>query len=225
MCLARILVKKNTMSQRLKPDPAVPIASQTPFTYNTAMDFRAFSPCFLVAMPDLKDPNFEKSVVLLSDYTPEGALGFVVNRPSASLKLGSSVTISQGEINPEYGETPLWTGGPVDPQKIWVLYDRMAYEDPQGVKLADGVNLARDIGILLNHEKTLRPEQMRIIHGYAGWGQKQLEAEITSSLWITAPISRELLFLTAPEHMWNQAIRGLGIDATRLVSQASPFLN
>lgn len=176
-------------------------------------------------MPELKDPNFEKSVVLLSDYTPEGALGFVINKPSASLKLGTSVTLSQGDLNPGYQETRLWTGGPVDPQKIWVIYDRNVYDDPQSVRLADGVNLAHDIGILLNKEKVLRPDQIRVIHGYSGWGEKQLEAEIAASLWITAPISRELLFLTEPERVWNQAIRGLGIDVNSLVAQASSFLN
>ena len=188
------------------------------------MDFRAFFPCFLIAMPDLKDPNFEKCVLLLSDFTPDGAVGFVINKPS-SLSLGKSVTLSQGTLNPAYETTPIWTGGPVDPQKIWILYDKNAYDDPQGVTLADEVNLARDIGILLNHEKTMRPSQMRVVNGYAGWGQKQLEAEIAGSLWITAPLSRKLLFLTEPECVWNRAIRGLGIDANRLISQPSHFLN
>lgn len=188
------------------------------------MDFRNFSPCLLIAMPELKDPNFEKAVVLLSDYTPEAAVGFVVNKPS-ELKLGTSVTLSEGEINPGYQDLRLWHGGPVDQQRIWIVYDQQAYDGPHGVVLSPGVCLAQDIEVLLNNEKTLTPSQLKVVNGYAGWGAKQLDAEIAASFWITASITRELLFLTAPEKMWETAIKALGIDATKLMAPQTHFLH
>lgn len=175
-------------------------------------------------MPELKDPNFERTVVLLSEFNENGAIGFVINRPSA-LTLGASVTLTQGTINPAYEQTNLWTGGPVEPQKIWILYDGAAFDDAHAVALGDGVNLARDVSILSHHEKALAPEQIRVIHGYAGWSAKQLSVEIAASYWIVVPLTQGLLFRVDAARAWETAIRALGIDLNQLVAPTSPFLN
>jgi putative transcriptional regulator len=188
------------------------------------MDFKKFSPCLLIAMPELKEPHFEKTVVLLTDYTPEGAIGFIINRPS-DLVLGDSIVLSEGELNPDYAGYKLWTGGPVDQNKLWVIYDNAVYDNPQGILLSvEGATLAQDISILLDHEKTLGKNHIRVIHGYAGWGAKQLEAEIAASFWITAPLNKSIIFNPDPSRIWERAVEHLGIDANKLIGQQSNFL-
>jgi putative transcriptional regulator len=68
-------------------------------------------------------------------------------------------------------------------------------------------------------------DRLRIFHGYAGWGAKQLDVEITASTWLTSPLSLKLLFDTPQELIWENAIHNLGFDPNHLVSSRSAFLN
>lgn len=188
------------------------------------MDFKNFKPCFLIAMPQLEDPNFQKTVILLTDYHKEGASGFVINRPSEMI-LEDTIVLSEGNLNPDYNDIVLYYGGPVDQEKIWILYEEQAHSNSEDTPLGDGVMIAQDIDILINAEKSLKPDQFHIYHGYAGWGEGQLDGELAVSAWITAPLSQDLLFHTPEDKVWEKAIKDLGFDPNNLVSPNSPFLN
>lgn len=188
------------------------------------MDFSAFSPCFLVAMPELADPNFHKSVIMLTDYNKEGARGFIINKKTDIL-LGATVVLSEGTLNSDYEKLPLFFGGPVEPDKIWITYDSKIYTHDDDTIVGDNIMIARDIDILTNHENTLNTERMRIFHGYTGWGAKQLDAEIAASSWLTSPLSIKLLLDTPQELIWDNAIRNLGFDPNHLIGSKSAFLN
>ena len=188
------------------------------------MDFNNFQPCYLIAMPELQDENFHKSVILLTDYNKDGASGFIINRMT-TLRLGDSVVLSDGSLNPDYEDLCLSYGGPVDPQKIWIVYDENIFSNPKDTFIGDDIMIAQDIDILINHENTIENDSLRIFHGYSGWGPQQLDNEIASSTWITAPLSRELLFDTPIDQIWNKAVQNLGFDPNKLVGPKSPFLN
>lgn len=188
------------------------------------MDFRAFKPCLLVSTPELADPNFHQSVVLLTEFTPEGALGFVINRPSAHL-IGDTITIPGHEINPAYLKRPLWSGGPVEPNRIWIVYDAITHPQGSGLPLGDNVALARDVAILTDAKVSLGECELKIINGYAGWAAKQLDQEIAASAWIVCPLSKQLAFYDTPAAHWHATYRALGIDANTVVTPHSPFLN
>lgn len=189
------------------------------------MDFNQFEPCFLIAMPDLKDPNFEKTVVLLTDYNDDGASGFIINRTS-DIHLGSAIMLPEGNLNPDYQDYGLWFAGPVDLERVWVLYDPTKYSDPDsGVEISKNLNIAKDIDILTNAEQTIDSEHIKILHGYSGWAKDQLDQEIASSFWITAPISNDLIFNKNPEKIWEVAIKKLGFDASKLMAPKSSFVN
>ncbi len=179
------------------------------------MDFKNFKPCLLIAMPDLKDSDFAKSVVLLCDYQPEGAVGIVINSKT-NLTLNEALSFSKGALLPEYLDFPLYTGGPVDAQRIWIVCEKAVYPQFQGQDLGGGVGLIEEGDILIEDKVVLTRQQLRVFHGYAGWGVGQLEAEIAKSFWLTAPITRELVFLTPLGEIWEKAILGLGIDPTHL---------
>ncbi len=179
------------------------------------MDFRNFKPCLLIAMPELTDPNFAKSVVLLSDYEDKGAVGFVLNHET-TLTLNEALNFSTGDLVEPYKTYPLHLGGPVDPQRIWILYQQNAYRKVLGVDLGDGVAMAEDGQLLIDHKIEMLPSEVKVFHGSAGWSAKQLQTEIVQSFWLTTKISKELIFETPIDEMWEKAIRKLGIDPTHL---------
>lgn len=191
------------------------------------MDFNHFKPCLLIAMPELADPNFEQAVVLLTDYKPEGAVGFVLNRPS-TLTLGKSITLTEGMINQNYDNVGLWRGGPVEPGHIWMIYNAMDISDEilsNFIPLGEGVAMAKDLSLLVNHEITVNPSCFRVMHGYSGWNQDQLNMELANSFWITAPIFSDLIFDVPADNIWKTAIRRLGIEPGNLVGTPATFLN
>jgi putative transcriptional regulator len=167
------------------------------------------APLLLLSMPQMNDPNFAKTVVLLCDYTDQGAFGLVVNRrmdePAWSIvKTDPSVTINR--------ELRLWIGGPVEPQRTWVLM-----EDPQGPEdeqreVCPGVVLSVSRALTLDVLQSPPSSRTRVIIGYAGWGPGQLDQEIASSAWLTMDVDPALIFNVPPDQMWDAAIRRLGTD-------------
>ena len=165
-------------------------------------------------MPQMADPNFAKSVILLCDYTAEhGAFGLIVNRqmsePAHTLvKTEPPVAVDK--------QLHLWVGGPVEPRTTWVLMtDAQGPDDEQRV-ICPGLLLS------VSHDLTLRLLQQppstrtRIIVGYAGWGPGQLEDEIAASSWLTMDVDPSFIFSTPPERLWETALRRLGTDPSQL---------
>ena len=188
------------------------------------IDFRDFKPCFLIAMPELEDPHFSKTVVLLTDYQEDqGAFGFVINRPSEVTI--DSIELEEGHIPSDYHHHNIHTGGPVEPEKIWLIYDgHIKGPDEDGV-LGDGIKIAKSVETLNHIEHTLNQDQYRIFHGYAGWDVEQLEAEIAVSAWLVCPLNKALMFECPPDRIWPEAIRKMGLEPSQLVGPNSNLLN
>jgi putative transcriptional regulator len=176
----------------------------------------SFAPTLLLAMPQLRDPNFNRSVVLLCEHGEEGAIGFVVNRPT-DLRAAESVALDP----PVRGDSGLmlWTGGPVEPQRGFLLLG----EDPgvgDSEQISDGFHLTASVGVLRRlleaEPAALASQRCRLLLGYAGWGPGQLDAELAASAWLTAALDPALVFETPPDEMWERAIRGLGVDPMAL---------
>ena len=176
----------------------------------------SFAPTLLLAMPQLRDPNFVRSVVLLCEHGEKGALGFVVNRPT-ELRAAEAVVLEP----PVRGDSGLmlWTGGPVEPQRGFLLLgDDPGVEDSE--KVSEGFHLTASVEVLRRLLETdpgeMARRRARLLLGYAGWGPGQLDEELTASAWLTAPVDPDLVFATPPESMWEVAIRGLGVDPMML---------
>jgi putative transcriptional regulator len=176
----------------------------------------SFAPTLLLAMPQLRDPNFVRSVVLLCEHGPNGAVGFVVNRPT-DLRAAESVALEP----PLSGDSGLmlWTGGPVEPQRGFLLLG----DDPGGgdtERIAEGFHLTASVEVLRRlleaDPAELARQRARLLLGYAGWGPGQLDAELAASAWLTAPPDPDLVFGTPPEELWERAIRALGVDPMAL---------
>lgn len=173
------------------------------------MDDRSLAPTLLLAMPQMMDPNFARTVVLLCKHEGEGAMGLVVNRRTDT-RAASIVAL---EPPPKRdGGLDVWVGGPVEPERGWLLlgYDPGTEEAVPiggGFYLSASADLLRD---LIEGNPNGGPH--RFFLGYAGWAGGQLESELAASAWLTADVSKDLIFGTDPERMWEAAIRSLGID-------------
>ena len=173
----------------------------------------SLAPALLLSMPQLFDPNFAKSVILLCEHEAEGAFGVVVNRPS-EISAAEAVSLEPPLESPN--ELPLLIGGPVEPQRGWILTATRP-EDVEHRDLGAGLYLSASPE-LLRRALTLRPLPRRtvVLAGYAGWGPGQLDLELEHSAWLIMPVELDLIFEIPSAVCWEMAIRRLGADPNLL---------
>ncbi len=156
----------------------------------------------LIASPSLLDPNFRRTVVLVTEHTDEGAAGLVLNRPSPA-----PVAELVPELEPlvEDGEQ-VWMGGPVQPNAVLVLGE---FVDPDDA----AVPLFGLLGFpSLEEPGAVVPAttRRRVFAGYAGWGAGQLEDELARDDWFVEPAVSDDAFTEAPEALWSDVLRRKG---------------
>ncbi|HSK81068.1 MAG TPA: YqgE/AlgH family protein [Thermoanaerobaculia bacterium] len=186
-------------------------------------DSELTTPLLLMAMPQVLDPFFHKSVVLLLHHEDEGSFGFIVNRPTG-IKISE---ILKGMEVGWHGSTEdvAFFGGPVQPQLGTVLFTPDAplangeedEDDETASEVIPGVALTQHIGDLSRLAEA-PPDHFRLFLGYAGWGEGQLIEEILRNDWLTAPVSSDLIFAPDPEKVWDEALRSVGVDPAILPS-------
>ena len=173
------------------------------------------APGLLIAMPQLADPNFYRSVVLMVEHQGEGAFGLVLNRPTDTplADLLSSIEIGwQGSP-----EEPSWVGGPVQPETGWVLHEQvpeLGTDVTQEISPGLYLSSARDT---LQRLAADPPARIRFLLGYSGWGPAQLESELSQGSWVNGGVDADLIFDTPAEQLWEQSVRSIGIEPDSLV--------
>ena len=149
-----------------------------------------FRPTLLLSMPQLQDPNFARTVVLLCDFAPEGAFGLVLNRPT---EMPASTMVRLDPPIVGGNELPLCIGGPVEPERGWILTGddagrRRVPRDP-----ARGCTCRRRRSLLRRVLSTTpAPPRARVLAGYAGWGPGQLDKELAQSAWLMGDVELDL---------------------------------
>lgn len=167
------------------------------------------APILLLSMPQMTDPNFAKSVVLLCEYTEQGAFGLVVNRQMSEPAWTLVKTEPAVRVDPNLR---LWVGGPVDPQRTWVLMSDANGIDDEQKEICTGVVLSASKALTLQVLQEPPSSRSRVIVGYAQWGPGQLENELASSSWLTIAVDPGLIFDVPADQMWEAGIRRLGSD-------------
>ena len=172
----------------------------------------SLAPVLLVSMPQMVDPNFSKTVVLLAEYTANGAFGLVLNR---RMEEPAQAIVTADEPLHIHPDMHLFTGGPVEPTRAWILAGREDF-DPDGLEVADGVFLSVSPTLVRRTLESAPEASVRMVVGYAGWGAGQLDVELAQGSWLLAPVQPDLIFETAFEKMWETAIRRLGAEPSML---------
>jgi putative transcriptional regulator len=156
----------------------------------------------LIASPALEDPNFARSVVLMTEHSEDGAMGIVLNRPGDAI--ASELMPSLEDIA---GQDPLFIGGPVQPQAVVLLAE---FADPTAaawIVVAD-VGLASSETDLSDLGDAVR--RGRFYAGYSGWGPGQLELELEIESWIVEPPLPTELFPDDPDSLWSDVLKRKG---------------
>jgi putative transcriptional regulator len=156
----------------------------------------------LIASPGLFDPNFRRTVVLVTEHTDEGAAGLVLNRPSPSPV--SELVPQLEELVDD--EEHVWLGGPVQPNAVLVLGE---FVDPEDA----AVPLFGSLGFpALDEPDEVLPvtTRRRVFAGYAGWGAGQLETELERDDWIIEPAQNDDAFTADPQTLWADVLRRKG---------------
>ena len=170
-----------------------------------------FRSSLLLSMPQLQDPNFARTVVLLCDYGPDGAFGLVINRPT-EVAATSMVRLEPPVV--DGNDMPLWIGGPVEPQRGWILLGDEP--DVEFKCIRQGLYLSTSPTLLREVLETRPAPRARVLAGYAGWGPGQLDEELSQSAWLMADIDLDIVFDVPAAAMWETAIRRLGADPSTL---------
>jgi len=173
----------------------------------------ALAPGFLIAVPQLLDGNFFRSVVYLIEHSEEGAFGVVINRPSDLMV--ADLLGSLGLVLPKVSESRVLIGGPVQPDRCLVLHRE---GDPTGGSRAitGTLFLASSQASLTRLFSSVDPEAL-CFAGYSGWGPGQLEKELEEGSWIPGPPNEDAVFHGDRDGLWDRSLRSLGIDPMFLV--------
>lgn len=170
---------------------------------------------FLLAMPAMPDPRFARSVIAMCAHGPEGAVGIGIGQTHD--ELGFHDLLGQFEIDPgESANAPVHIGGPVEPRRGFVLHG-LDWGGQDTLDVAGRWALSSTIDVLRAIAEGKGPSRWLIALGYAGWGDGQLEGELTRPGWVTVKGDDTLLFETPPERRWERGFASAGIDPRLLV--------
>lgn len=156
---------------------------------------------FLVATPALADPNFRRSVVLVTQSPDGGTVGFIVNRPG---RRSLAQILPDNELLKRFTE-PLYLGGPVEAAGLFALF--RSKDNPQGaLRVLGDVSFALDPAVV---EIVLRapPERVRLFNGYAGWAPGQLAAELERGGWYVLNADADTVFRKDMDKLWEELVR------------------
>jgi putative transcriptional regulator len=160
---------------------------------------------FLVATPEMGDPRFRETVILMVRHSKDGAMGLIINRPAGDQKLSRILQDLGDSGEGVTGNLPLYLGGPVQPELGFILhttdYRRAGIIDVNGtVAVTATKEIIRDIAAGSG------PKKFMLIFGYAGWGPGQLEGELKRNSWYTTPFELSLIFDMERDRVWERAV-------------------
>ncbi len=180
---------------------------------------------FIIAMPGLADPMFEKTVSFICQHNEQGAMGLTINRP---IGISFSELLSQLNIpleDSKLASTPIYLGGPVETGHGFVLHSNDTKKQPahqndweQTLSINKHISLSSSKDILTAIAKGEGPTDFLIILGYSGWTSGQIESEIQDNSWLNVPADNDIIFNTPFSRRWESAAMKMGIDINLISS-------
>jgi putative transcriptional regulator len=173
----------------------------------------------LIAMPNMRDPRFARSVIYVCAHNADGAMGLVVNRLVGSVTFPD--LLEQLGIEPETAceEIRVHFGGPVESGRGFVLHSG-DYRHDSTLQVDEEMALTATVDILTDIAQGRGPRCSLLALGYAGWGPGQLDSEIQANGWLSVAADETLVFDDDLDSKWERAIGKLGIDISLLSGEA-----
>jgi putative transcriptional regulator len=174
---------------------------------------------FLIAMPNMADPYFAKTLTYVCEHNDQGALGLVVNRPIDMTLQALFERLSLTLKHKDLSDAPIYFGGPVQTDRGFVLHE------PTGnwqstLRVRDSIGLTTSKDILEAVGRGEGPQKILVTLGYAGWSAGQLEHELGQNAWLTVEAKDAILFDLPSEERLPAAMELLGVDYARLADSA-----
>jgi putative transcriptional regulator len=179
--------------------------------FAAAPDSASVAGQLLVAEPELADPNFDHTIVLMFHHDAEGALGLVINRPYGKAPKAELLRRLGQEQPGVEGETTLFYGGPVQPDVGMVVHST-DYARPETKRVTPEIAVTSNPAALADLALGKGPRRAVAVLGYAGWAPGQLESEMAQGSWFTLPADPALVFAPDPGRAWTLAFGRKGID-------------
>jgi len=180
----------------------------------------------LIAMPNMSDPRFERTVIFVCAHSEQGAMGIVINRVAPDIRFRDLLTrleiVSGDEIRPSpaVDRVRVHHGGPVETGRGFVLHSSDFFLESATLPIAEGVCMTATLDILRAIAEGRGPKRALLALGYAGWAPGQLEGEIRANGWLTGPADRQLLFDDDLDTKYERALAKIGVVPSML-SQAA----
>ncbi|MBE7183565.1 MAG: YqgE/AlgH family protein [Methylobacterium mesophilicum] len=180
---------------------------------------------FLIAMPSMQDDRFSRAVIYVCAHSEEGAMGLIINQPQAMLfpdllvQLGIVDEDAAIRLPSRARDIVVRNGGPVDRSRGFVLHSG-DYQVDSSLAVSDDVCLTATIDMLRAISTGNGPRHALMALGYAGWGAGQLETEIASNGWLTAPASLDMLFCNDLDETYARILASIGVEIAHLSAVA-----
>jgi putative transcriptional regulator len=158
----------------------------------------------LVAAPSMGDPHFERTVILIIQHSPSGALGIIINKPIGETSIASVFEALGQNASDVAGDMRVFSGGPVQPEVGFVVHSA-DYRRPETVAVNDRLSMTSSLDILRDIGARRGPAKILVAFGYTGWGPNQLEREIDERAWGIAEADPALVFDEDRDKVWDDA--------------------
>ncbi len=160
----------------------------------------------LAATPDMLDPNFMHTVVMMCQHSGEGAYGLVINRRS---DYTTKTLLAEHPLLSKY-EHPIYIGGPVQLNSMQILH-RVPERITGGAELVSGLWIGGELDEVARFiaEEERAEDRVRLLVGYSGWGAGQLDVELAGGSWLPAPGVPEHVFRNDPHNLWRDVLRDI----------------
>ncbi len=175
---------------------------------------------FLIAMPGMGDPRFEKALILVCAHSADGAMGLIVNKPMREPgfpRLLEQLGITPG---PACASVPVMFGGPVEGGRGFVLHSPDYAAEDGTLAIAERFGMTATLQVLEDMANGTGPDEALLALGYSGWGPGQLESEIGQNGWLSCDARTEIVFSRDASGKWERALKTLGVDALTLSATA-----
>ena len=172
----------------------------------------------LVSMPQIGDPRFDKSVILICAHDENGAMGLVINNMMNNVEFADLVKqldIYPDDPDKQVTNIPVYEGGPVDTARGFVLHEATSKRD-DSIEVNSEFCITGTIDAVRDIVSGKGPDNMLFILGYAGWSAGQLEKELQENTWLTANPDNNLIFNISANDKWEKAISSIGLDLSAL---------
>jgi putative transcriptional regulator len=193
LAVAAALLLPATLFGATPPGPDVPSARQS------------LAGQLLIATPNMGDPRFAETVLVMVRHSRDGAFAIVVNRPVGEQPVARLLEALGENSDGATGTVQVFRGGPVQPEQGFVLHST-DYRDGTTQTIGAEVALSASAEILRAIAANTGPKKSLLAFGYAGWAPGQLESELARSSWFTTPLDSKLVFDEDREKVWTLAV-------------------